>query len=318
MIHPLTLVTFAAFLGSGLYVFQTKEEVAKLDRELHGISRQIEAERSRTQTLSAEWARLNDQDRLRSMATNHLRDMQPMEPAQFQRLGDAQRRMPQVVAFVPEPTGFRRRADAPSAPGEVLVFTATTMVAEVAPERPIRAPRAVPVPEPAAVVAVAAPATPVQATPVPVAAPAPAPQPEPAPAVVAAPRPAPAPQPVVVSSVTPRAPVAPRAEVAALPPIAGPAVAPVAARPTATAPIEFAAAPRALPPIAAPAARLADASPVSRPAPRRAEPAPRASQLAQAPSPPLRTAMHVQPAPVAGGSLLGGGMSLPPPVPFGR
>ncbi|MDB5378585.1 MAG: hypothetical protein JWR00_3031, partial [Rubritepida sp.] len=150
MIHPLTLVTFAAFLGSGLYVFQTKEEVAKLDRELRGVTREIEGERSRTQTLSAEWARLNDQDRLRSMVTNHLREMQPMEPSQFQRLDDAQRRMPQAVAFVPESsTGFRRRADAPSAPGEVLVFSATTMLAEAEPRRAVPAQPVVPPAQPA-------------------------------------------------------------------------------------------------------------------------------------------------------------------------
>ena len=341
MIHPLTLVTFAAFLGAGLYVFQTKEEVSRLDRELRDVTRQIEGERSRTQTLSAEWARLNDQDRLRNMATTYLSHMQPMEPAQFQRLDDAQRRMPQVLAFAPEATGFRRRADAPSAPGEVLVFTATTMLAEAEPRRAAPAQRIAP--EPSAVVSEA----PAAAAPV-TAAPAPAP-------VIATPRPVPQPVPVVATAPAPRTPVAPRPEVAALPPIAGPAVTPasrVAEAPAAAhAPrsvTETATASRAsaLPPIAGPAvaptarvaeapaarsaepasARVADATPAARPAPRiraRAEaPQPRASQLAQAPvsAPPaaLRTAMHVQPAPVAGGSLLGGGSSLPPPVPFGR
>ncbi|TCH97502.1 hypothetical protein EJV46_15360 [Roseococcus sp. SYP-B2431] len=326
MIHPLTLVTFAAFLGSGLYVFQTKEEVAKLDRELRDVSRQIEGERSRTQTLSAEWARLNDQDRLRSMVTSHLRDMQPMEPSQFQRLDDAQRRMPQAVAFVPEATGFRRRADAPSAPGEVLVFTAASMLAEAEPRRARPAQRVVPATEPA----VAAASAPVVAAPV-VTAP-----------VVAAPAPQPAPVAVAVAAASPaaRAPAAARPEAAALPPIAGPSLA-AATRPVpAVAPssTELAvAAPRAsaLPPIAgpaaapaarteSPAARVADAAPTPRATPRiRVEaPAPRRAQLAQAPiaapPAPLRTAMHVQPAQASGGSLLGGGMSLPPPVPFGR
>jgi hypothetical protein len=331
MIHPLTLVTFAAFLGSGLYVFQTKEEVAKLDRELRGVTREIEGERSRTQTLSAEWARLNDQDRLRSMVTNHLREMQPMEPSQFQRLDDAQRRMPQAVAFVPESsTGFRRRADAPSAPGEVLVFSAATMLAEADPRR------AVPAAQPAVVAAAT---------------------PDPAFVAAAAPQPAAAPAPMTVASATPasRAAVAPRPEVAALQPVAG---ASIAAAPTTRpapavvhAPVELAAVASrasALTPIASPAAtpatraaessaariaespaaRIADATPTPRAVPRaRVEaPAPRPAQLAQgslatpvsAPSSPLRTAMHVQAAPVMGGSLLGGGMSLPPPVPFGR
>ncbi|MBX9750284.1 MAG: hypothetical protein K5Q68_11915, partial [Roseococcus sp.] len=153
MIHPLTLITFAAFLGSGLYVFQTKETMRKLDQELREIRRETEAERGRTQTLSAEWARLNDQDRLRQMAAAHLRHMQPMEPSQFQRHEDAQRRMPQVVAFAPVPSGFQRRSDAPSAPGEVLVFTAASLRPApepviVAAARPVVAPPPAPVAAP--------------------------------------------------------------------------------------------------------------------------------------------------------------------------
>ena len=42
MIHPLTIITFAAFLGSGLYVFQTKEAVRKLDQELRAIRTETE------------------------------------------------------------------------------------------------------------------------------------------------------------------------------------------------------------------------------------------------------------------------------------
>ncbi|MBS7813547.1 cell division protein FtsL [Roseococcus pinisoli] len=310
MIHPLTIVTFAAFLGAGLYVFQTKEEVAKLDRELRDVTRQIEGERSRTQTLSAEWARLNDQDRLRSMVASHLRDMQPMEPSQFQRFDDAQRRMPQIAAFVPEPTGFRRRSDAPSAPGEVLVFTAASMLAEAEPRRatPVRAVAAAPVVA-APVVAAATPPPAPAAAPAPVAA-----APAPAPVVAAAPVVhAPAP----VAAPAPRALAAARSEAAALPPIAGPASAP--SRPAA-AEVAVAAPRPALPPIAA---RVADAAPAPRPVTRARAEAARPPQLAQAPvaaaPAPLRTAMHVQPAPApAAGSLLGGGLSLPPPVPFAR
>lgn len=136
MIHPVTLLTFVAFFGAGFYVFQTKEEVAKLDRDLRETRRQTEGERARTQVLAAEWARLNDQDRLRQLANTHLRDLQPMEAAQFQRLEDAQRRMPVALAFTPVPTGFQRRADAPTAPGEALIFTMATLRAQDAPPPP--------------------------------------------------------------------------------------------------------------------------------------------------------------------------------------
>ncbi|MBS7792783.1 hypothetical protein KTR66_22530, partial [Roseococcus sp. SDR] len=172
MIHPLTLVTFAAFLGSGLYVFQTKEQVRKLDQELRTIRMETEAQRAQTQTLSAEWARLNDQDRLRQMAAAHLRHMQPMEPVQFQRIEDAQRRLPQAVAFAPVPSGFQRRADAPSAPGDVLVFTVASQRREAEPALALAVPPPpAPSPVPAAPVA-GAPVVP--PPPAPVASPAPA------------------------------------------------------------------------------------------------------------------------------------------------
>ncbi|MEI6161783.1 MAG: hypothetical protein WCP77_18255 [Roseococcus sp.] len=266
MIHPLTLITFAAFLGSGLYVFQTKETVRKLDQELRAIRTETEAERARAQTLSAEWARLNDQDRLRQMAAAHLRHMQPMEPAQFQRIEDAQRRMPQAVAFAPVPSGFQRRSDAPSAPGDVLVFTlasqrrdAEPLLAAVAPPPP---PAPATTPAPAAVVAPAPPPVAAPAGAASVAAVTPV-------ALTTVPRPAETPRPA------PR----PRPEVAALPPIAGPA--------------------QAAPPPRAQYAQGNVPTPIA------------------APAPPMRTALHVQPAP--GGSLLGGGAgSLPPPVPFNR
>ncbi|MDB5414383.1 MAG: hypothetical protein JWR10_2718 [Rubritepida sp.] len=281
MIHPLTLVTFAAFLGAGLYVFQTKEEVAKLDRELRDVRRQTEAERGRSQTLSAEWARLNDQDRLRAMVNTHLPNMQPMEPAQFQRLDDAQRRMPQAIAFARIPSGFQQRADAPSAPGDVLIFTAATMLADAEPSSRRRAPR---------------PAAPAE--------------------IVAAPA-APAPAPVVVAS--------------AVPHMATPAPAP-AAVPAPAPMVVAAAAPRPATPIAAPRAERAEApartalQPRLRPElaalPPIAGPAARPSQLAQAPvmapPAPLRTAMHMVQAAPGNGSLLSGGSSLPPPVPFSR
>ena len=211
MIHPLTIITFAAFLGSGLYVFQTKEAVRKLDQELRAIRTETEAERARAQTLSAEWARLNDQDRLRQLAAAHLRHMQPMEPAQFQRLEDAQRRMPQAVAFAPLPSGFQRRAEAPSAPGDVLVFTMTSMRREA---EPLLA-AAVPPPP----VVVAPPPAPIAAAPVVaatiVAAPTFAAPVVPASVVVAT---APVPRVAEAARPAPR----PRAEVAALPPIAAP------------------------------------------------------------------------------------------------
>jgi hypothetical protein len=282
MIHPLTLVTFLAFFGAGFYVFQTKEDVAQLDRELRDIRRQTELERGRTQVLAAEWARLNDQDRLRQMAGIHLRNMQPMEPAQFQRLEDAQRRMPVALAFTPVPTGFQPRADAPGAPGEVLVFNAATARRDGAPVALAAAPPAVP---PVASPAVASPAvaSPAVAIMAPVVAPAAMPANNPAPALV-------------------RVAEAAPARLA----VARPAVAP----PVAT-PIRLSdATPRPLP-----APRPRQEVPSGDAAPRPVAPAPQPAIRTAMVNPSLAGPG----AGYAAGSMLGGASSaLPPPVPFGR
>jgi hypothetical protein len=280
MIHPLTLVTFVAFFGAGFYVFQTKEEVAKLDRELRDIRRATETERGRTQVLAAEWARLNDQDRLRQMARSHLGHMQPMEPAQFQRLEDAQRRMPVALAFTPMPTGFQPRSDAPTAPGEVLVFNAATFARDSAPA-------------PLPVVLATAPVAPAAApAPTPVAMPVAMP---PAPVVMAALPVAEPPRPAPVRAVAEAAPARP---VTTRPQVAPPSAAPIrladatarplpAPRPRAES-LAGDAAPRPTVPVPPPGIRTAMANPT----------------LVSAP---------------AAGSMLGGGASaLPPPVPFSR
>jgi len=131
MINPLTVATFAAFFGAGLYVFTTKEEATRLDRELRDIKRHTEQERARTQVHQAEWARLNDQERLRGMVQLHLRELEPTPAAQFVRLEDAARRLPAPVPFqLSDLAGFGPRADAPSRPGETLVVTALSLLAE--------------------------------------------------------------------------------------------------------------------------------------------------------------------------------------------
>jgi hypothetical protein len=221
MIRPLTLIGGVAFLVSGLYVFQTKEEVGRLERELRQVHRETEEQRARTRLLLAEWARLNDQDRLRALAQAHLRDMHPMEPQQFLRFEDALRRLPAPQAFAAAtPNAFRTRGDLPSAPGEVLVFRAEAPVLAAAAPAPPRAEPPRPEPARAEPARVEPPRIePVRAEP-PRVEPARAEPPRPAlravePAVVVAPE---AP-PTVPVPAPPRA----RTEVASLPPIASPA-----------------------------------------------------------------------------------------------
>ncbi|WP_456308266.1 cell division protein FtsL, partial [Roseomonas rosulenta] len=105
MIRPLTLLSMAAAAGAGLYLYQVKHSVAQLDRELRGINRQTEQARERTQVLRAEWALLNEPDRLRQVAQRHL-PLETMTPAQFVRPAEMERRLPPPRQFAGVPSLF--------------------------------------------------------------------------------------------------------------------------------------------------------------------------------------------------------------------
>jgi hypothetical protein len=105
MIRPFTLLCFCAFAGAGAWLYQIKHAVAVKDRELTEIRRQTEQARQRTDILRAEWALLNEPDRLRQTAT-HLLTLEPMQPQHFVRPGDLGRRLPNAVAFAGAPDLF--------------------------------------------------------------------------------------------------------------------------------------------------------------------------------------------------------------------
>jgi hypothetical protein len=105
MIRPLTLITLCAAAGAGLYLYQVKHSVSELDRELRDINRRTEQARERTQVLRAEWAMLNEPDRLRQVAQRYL-PLDAMTPTQFVRQSDIDRRLPGARQFAGPPSLF--------------------------------------------------------------------------------------------------------------------------------------------------------------------------------------------------------------------
>ncbi|MGK7865985.1 cell division protein FtsL [Falsiroseomonas sp. E2-1-a20] len=154
MIRPFTILCFCAFAGAGAWLYQVKHQVATQDRELRGIWREIEQARDRTSILRAEWALLNEPDRLRQVVQRHL-PLEPMQPQQFTRLPEMERRLPAAIAFAGAPNLF-----VPETPAGAPIMMASTQ----APQAP--APQ-VATPEPVRAAAPAArrpaPAAPVQA-----------------------------------------------------------------------------------------------------------------------------------------------------------
>jgi len=297
MIRPLTLVTMVAAMGAGLHVYQTKHEVALLDDELRGIVREIETANERILALQAEWAWLNEPERLRETAQRYLQ-LEAMQPTQFVRLSELERHLPPVTAYDGPPALFAARKTPPESPEGMLALL----------------PRAEDVPPPAVQVATAAqPASDVTTAPDPSPASAAAPEPVPVLAVVS-PRTAPAAtqdapttdaDTAITAAPLPMPPPAP-------PPAPMPALAAVAAPPRPAEPRPTVAETR-------PAPRRAVARPVHRPAPEVAALTPVAAPMhtatARSPAP---TPVRPPQAEVPAGSLLGATRPmLAPPVPFG-
>ncbi len=105
MIRPLTLIGLFVFAGAAGYLFQVKHTASVLERELRNTHRRTEAARERTQVLRAEWALLNEPERLRGVAQRHLA-LEPMTPQQFVRQADLARRLPPPMVFAGAPSLF--------------------------------------------------------------------------------------------------------------------------------------------------------------------------------------------------------------------
>ena len=136
MIRPLTLVSLIAAAGAGLHLYQVKHSVSMLDRELREVNRQTEVVRERTQILRAEWALLNEPDRLRQVAQRHLA-LEPMAPSQFIREAELERRLPAARAFAGPPSLFGPPELPPSVPEALMVPSPVAAApAALAPARP--------------------------------------------------------------------------------------------------------------------------------------------------------------------------------------
>ncbi len=289
MIRPLTALLLLGAAGTGLNLYSVKQGTTLLERELRDIRRQTEAARDRTQVLRAEWALLNEPDRLRQVVQRHL-PLDAMAPGQFVREADLARRLPAPVVFAGTPSLF-----AP-APGGEPPRRENVLVARAAEPQVVLAAVAPPAPMPN-VASPVAPTTVAALLPAPRAA-APRPQAPPPPVLpagglqpTAASGLAP-PSPVGIATPATTAPITTMQGVIAtpLPPIAGTTQAP----PTAYRPPPRPAAPPSMPYAATPAARPP-------------------AQLVRTPSPPAA----VLPPSVAGTPGQNIRPLLPPPVPYG-
>jgi hypothetical protein len=102
MIRPFTLICMLLACASGLYLYQTKHRVQLLDRDIAQTVQATTAARDRSGTLRTEWTLLNDLERLRVLADQHMQ-LRPVAPSQFTTMADLGNRLPAPRAPEPEP-----------------------------------------------------------------------------------------------------------------------------------------------------------------------------------------------------------------------
>jgi hypothetical protein len=95
VIRPLTCVCLVLAAGSGLYLYQVKQRAFALDASLRSTFHDIDVARDRTRMLRADWALVNDPERLQALASQYL-TLQPMQPSQLLT-------MDQLAAALPPP-----------------------------------------------------------------------------------------------------------------------------------------------------------------------------------------------------------------------
>jgi cell division protein FtsL len=145
MTRPLTCLTLLAAAGAGLYLYQAKHQAQLLDREINRVVHAADQTRERTSMLRAEWAALNEPERLATLAAQHL-SLQTVAPGQFAQLADLGSRLPPVAPPTPAPAAIPMdepppapiaTAEPPPRPGPVKVpLMVQTAPSTVLPPRP--------------------------------------------------------------------------------------------------------------------------------------------------------------------------------------
>ena len=96
MMRPFTCLSLIAALGAGLYLYQEKHRATLLDRDINRTVKLADQARDRIGSLKAEWALLNDTQRLSDLIAHHMPTLQPLLPAQYVRLDDLPGRLPAI------------------------------------------------------------------------------------------------------------------------------------------------------------------------------------------------------------------------------
>lgn len=145
MIRPFTCVCLLLAGGAGLFLYQTKHRTRVVDQQIEQTLKQVDAARARIGMLEAEWALLNDPQRLAELSDRFL-TLKPVTPSQFVTLADLDRRLP---APLPPPAATAASDSEPAAadpPADTPAPEAQGEVGETQPAAPAATGEALPIP----------------------------------------------------------------------------------------------------------------------------------------------------------------------------
>ncbi|WP_428392959.1 cell division protein FtsL [Lichenicoccus sp.] len=103
MIRPFTVLCALLAGASGMYLYAEKHRTTVLDQQISRIAHDTERVRERTAMLRAEWALLNQPERLAALATRFLPQLRPLDPSQFVQMSALDSRLPSVPTPVAPP-----------------------------------------------------------------------------------------------------------------------------------------------------------------------------------------------------------------------
>ncbi len=140
MMRPFTCLSLVAALGAGLFLYQEKHRAQMLDRDITKTVKLADQGRDRIGLLKAEWALLNEPERLQTLASDHLQ-LQSLAPSQFARLDDLPSRLPPVSAtpLTPAPAASvpMAQVEQPLAPPARAPVAAPPVMAQASTAQPL-------------------------------------------------------------------------------------------------------------------------------------------------------------------------------------
>ena len=153
MMRPLTFVSMLLAAGSGLYLYQAKQQARVLDRQIADMRTEAGALHQRAEVLRAEYTLLNDPTRLGGLAAQYLPDLKPTQPGQWTSMAELDKRLPPIGEATVTPAPLEPPVAAPAP----LAAPAAPPMAAAQPPQPAQAASKPPATRPPAIAHVAAP-----------------------------------------------------------------------------------------------------------------------------------------------------------------